>query len=271
MRPNISLLRDHGVYRGKYSRFKLKHKLKLLEPYIVKFTKDDININYIATNHTIDKKSKTFKLIKKLINNKIDLVIIEGLPFKYGINPQDINYGPSEIQHALSLSLKHKVNFSGVEPTDNQIYKNLLKLKFSKNDIILWECLRMYKIYYRDGFSKEDFYNECNVLIPFVSKNIKNIKKIKNEQFNFDNYYEKTFNIKFNYGKTDLEISSPNIKGNITNKISHHNSLFRDAEIMQNTYKLINRGYKNIVIIYGQNHLYAQFDVFSNDFDFKFC
>lgn len=260
IKPDLTKIRDHGVSGNRFSKWKKTQKINVNDPFIVRYNNNDKLLSYIGTKHTNDPTSKTFSLIKNNIVGK-DLVIVEGVPFGKGISPVLTFGGGGEMEYAMKLAIKHKISYSGVEPTYKVLYAKTIKHGIGKKDIILLECLRQYKIFaFQWKKPENDFREDMQHLLTYLFK-ILHIKK-----FVFDKVFKKTIGVDFEYGKTDPEIASPDKDGKYyTNKISAMMAQIRELEIIQNIYKYINQC-NNILIIYGQNHFYSDMKILEKTF-----
>jgi hypothetical protein len=260
LNPDISLLRDHGVSGNRFYNLKKRLKIPYNNPFCIKFTEKNKNLYYIAAIHSNDINSKTFKLIKNIIT-KADIVIIEGVTYERGLSPDVSGRSFSEVQYAGILATKNKIPFSGVEPSDKFLYKQLIKNRIKKKDIILYEILREYKVFCRNGNTEKEFNEHINTtVIPYLQKYL-HFKK-----FDFHTYFEHIIREKFNYCQTNLEIASPNKNGKyITNKIGAKFSYIRDEAVIKNLYTYLNQ-YNDVVIIYGQNHYYSHLKILEKTF-----
>ena len=253
LKPNINLLRDHGVSRNRFINLKKRLRISYNNSFCMKFSRNHKNLYYIASPHVYTSEHKTFKLIQDIIE-KVDLVIIEGIAYHKGISPVLTGNFSGEMGYALKLSNENKIAFSGIEPTNEYIEKQLIKSGVKKNDIILFVILQEYKVFYRSNKTETEFIEHINN------------KVIPQKKFDFRKYFEKRIHGKFVYGKTDLEIASPDKNGKyITNIISARYSMNRDLGIIENLYQYLNI-YENIVIIYGQNHYYSHLKILENTF-----
>jgi len=258
---DLSKIKDHGVSNNRFYKWQLKKKLVPKKPIVVKFIDKKKSIIYIAVNHTNDKNSSTFRLIDKYVKNSSSLVLLEGIEYSIGLNPKLEAY--NETKHAIDICKKKKIEYRGVEGKRNDITGQLLK-HFHKKDIILWIILQNYKVFARDGHTEKEFNSDTKILLNKYLK-----KYFSVGSFVFVKEFEERIGEKFVYGKTDLEIASPNNKGKyITQKIAHLNSMLRDIQILKNIYASINE-YDNIIVIIGKNHLYSHFDVLENTFNVK--
>lgn len=247
-KPNMNLLNDDGV-DGSNQRWKKQNNIGT--PYYLSFDDGHKTLNYIGAQHTTDQKSKTFRLIGKVIKKyNPDLVVIEGIPFDMGFNP-DISYFQGEGHYATKLAKKNKIDYVGVEGNEDKILR-MLSRKYNKKDIYGYDFLHTYKYFYKTmKVGKHELYDDIK-------------QRIKN--FDPDKWFMDTFGKKFRYGSY-LEYASPyNGKdSNITQKISYDYSRYRNIMYIRNLYKLINK-YNNILFIMGENHVYADKDILSDTF-----
>lgn len=260
LRFNIHLLRDHGISRNRFNNLKKKLRIPLKDPFCFKFSKKNKTLYYIAANHTTDKKSKTFKLIKNNIK-KADLVIIEGIDYERGLSPNISRKKISEMKYASMMAEKNKILFSGVEPSDKLVIQKLIKNGTKKKDLILFFILEQYKVVCRNKQTEEEFNKIVNdLVIPYWQK----ILKFK--KFDFHKYFEERIKEKFIFCETNIEIASPDKHGKyITNKIAAQLVKIRDEYTIKNLYNFLKQ-YDNIMIIYGQNHYYSHVKILENTF-----
>lgn len=250
--PNIDLLKDHGV-GGDYEKWKKKNNIT--SPYCLSFKKDNKIFNYIGALHTNDENSDTFRFIKKIIKRyKPMLIVIEGIPFHKGINP-DINYFQGEGMYSVNLGKKYGAKYIGVEGSEVDIVSELSN-KYSREDILGYDFLRTHKYFYKTmGSSKKKFMSVFKKYNIFGDKN-----------FNPVEWFENRFGKKFKYGSF-LEYASPynGPDAVITQKLGYDFSRQRDIMSLTNLYKMISE-YDNILYIMGQNHVYSNKDVLIDTF-----
>jgi hypothetical protein len=249
-KQNIKLLNDHGT-DGSYLKWKKENKIT--GPYCLSFRINNKMFNYIGAQHTVDKKSPTFKLIRKVINKfKPMLIVIEGVEYKKGLNPLLKNF-QNEGSYAVSLGKRYGADFIGTEGDEGQLFDKLAK-QFKKEDITGFIFLRMHKYYYRTKKeSKDKFIDDFN-------------KIYHTDQFDPIQWFENTFSKTFKYGRF-LEYASPYDGKNavITQIISAVYSKNRDINNIKRIYEFINK-YDNILYIMGENHVYADKDVLVDTF-----
>lgn len=253
MKPNIDLLRDHGTFNNTFYKWKKMNGFNIKDPLCIRYHTKNLELFYIGTKHTNDKKSNTFKLIKQTIEEcKPNLVIIEGIPFVEGIN-FDLEGFNGEGYYAACLSKKLKIPYCGIEPLDRTLMSKL-KTKYKIEDINGFLFLRMYKYFYKTlNSSKEHFFNSFIERYPKLK--IENILK----------WFEHTFIKLFKYGKY-TEYSSPYENGVITQQIGFHNNKLRDQYNMVKLCQMIKK-HKRVVYVIGENHAYADYPVLVDFFE----
>lgn len=271
IKPNLKLIRDHGV--NKYSMSKAfntwekKYNPHPTAAHMI-FKKENKMLHYIASEHTTDKNSKTFKLIKKVYKKyKFDLIIVEGCRFDSGINPSKLfkhikslkSIEINEEDFCIILAIKNKIDFTCVEPNHETLYKELKKKGYKVQDIYGHEYIQMIPQNKRAGYDRETH----NKMMPKHYKNINKVyKKIK---FDPDKWYFTTFGKELDYNLIDNHDTAPIKNGTIIQQISYDGGIIRELGIMKNLFYYINR-YNNILMIYGWNHLFADFNVIKDYF-----
>lgn len=260
MDPDLSILRGHGT-DGEFIDWKRGHSLLINEPFCLIFSKGNKNLYYVGTIHTNDTNSPTFKLIHKIIMRyNPHILLLEGLLHNKGINP-DVNL-TGEGGYAMQLAQRKNIKYLGVEMDESDLIKSLAK-KHGVDNVCGYCFLRMHKYCYKTlHTSKEDF------LAAFESEKIF-LSHLFNVSVNPEVWYKQTFDKEFKYGK-HIEYSSP-YEGDdavITQQIAADHSAARDANNIQYVYDAINT-YNSVMLIMGQNHIYADLRVLQKSFGKK--
>jgi hypothetical protein len=259
IKPKTRLSRDHGV-SGEFSEWTKKQKIPSDKSFCFKFTKDKFKLIYIGSKHTNDENSDTYKLINKIITKyKPKLIILEGIPNSKGISPPLINlFG--EPGYAIKLAMQNDIKYTGIETHEDKILIKVNK-KFKSTDIYGFCFLRLHKQFINNKETEDEFVKTFN---NQTMKRLNNLFSLNS--WNYDEWFEETFHIKFIYGKF-LEYASPyNGKDAlITQKINYYIMCVRDRANIRTLYKLINK-YKDVVYIMGKNHVYADFLVLKDTF-----
>ncbi|AYV77757.1 MAG: hypothetical protein Edafosvirus1_88 [Edafosvirus sp.] len=256
--PDIDLIQDHGT-DGSFMKWKTYNNIQKNDAFILEFDIDNKKLYYIGAMHTTDNESKTFQLIKKIIDYNPDIVLIEGIPFDNGISP-DISYFQGEGKFAVELAKARHIPYSGIETNENEILQKLSE-KYSIDDIYGFMYLRMQKYYF-----KTMQLSEKEMIDDFDKYTRNNLDKLFGKQeWDFNRWFLKTFNKKFKYGK-NLESGAPYKNSeDISRQISFDLSTQRDISNIKNLYKFLNE-YDNVLYIMGQNHVHADIKVLENTF-----
>lgn len=247
MKYNLKLQKEFN--KQKYKKFKIKHNIKLNEPCVFLFQRNNKKIYYIATKHTNDKKSKTFSLIKNIIkmHNKKEKTVI-ALEGGAGKSPE-IKYG--EGGFAIKYAKKFKIDYVGVEKPINKLLKYVMK-DFILDDIYGYVFLMLSRQSFDMGLKEKKMWNDYKIYSKWYHTQLKKL--------NFDPkiWFENIYNKKYVYGKY-LDYSSPS--GNkITNKIAIKIGKIRNYYLLKNMLKLFSK-YDTIFYVIGEGHLYCDFPV----------
>src|SRR5260221_4801903 len=141
---------QYGFKNLKSYELQLEEELPLQRPFIACHKNHEQELCYIGSDHSSDINSKTFKLIRKTIEEfKPDLLVLEGFETNKGLSPiAMINYvrkscTPSssddfkcgEPQYAVHLAHLMNIPFIGGEPDDEEIFTPLQGQGYEKDDI----------------------------------------------------------------------------------------------------------------------------------------
>ena len=242
-------------------------KETLTPPYAGLFETHDSQILYIAADHTIDQKSETFNLINKAFREyHPDFVIIEGLEENRGESPKKlIDYIDhtclpgstcSEGLWAAHLATKNKLKFIGGEPSDQEIYKALTALNYTKKDFVFFYFVQQLPHYFREGKFKSE-----NDLSKLLALWLQEWNATELTYLDFKNWYEKEMNLKISYKDLiDSNTTAPIRNGTSLHKLSSKISVIRDKHIISVILKSLTI-HKKILIVYGHSHFPTQKDV----------
>lgn len=236
-------------------------------PYAASFDTQGSQLLYIAADHTIDPKSKTFQLINQAFKNyQPDFVIIEGLEESRGESPQKlITYiqnkclpqaSCSEGLWAAHLATKNKLKFIGGEPSDQEIYKALTALNYTKKDFVFFYFVQQLPHYCREGRFKSE-----HDLSKLLSLWLQEWKATEFTYLDFKNWYEKELKSRISYKDLiDSNNSAPIKNGTYLQQLSSKISVIRDRHIISVILKNL-KTHKKILIVYGHSHFPTQKDV----------
>jgi len=243
---NIKLVRDHGV-GSSFTKFKREFGVPENSPFCINFASA---VYFIATYHTRDETSSTYKLIHDVINtHRPDVVLIEGVSFKKGANVP-LGGWSGESHYASTVASQCRIDYFGGEPNDEEINKKLIS-QFNKSDIMGMYFMREYKYAYMTVKEpKEKFLADF-----YVNAH----RYITCRGWNHETWFARTFNKTFRWGSF-LGYSSPSLKKDapITCKIAASVSKLRDIYCAELIKDFIAKN-KKVVVVMGMNHAYAQF------------
>ena len=274
IKPNFNLIRDHGVNKSGNSQtyIKWKKQFNIVKPCCIVFQKNNKTLYYIGVQHTTDKFSDTFKLIRKIHKeNNFDLVISEGFQFDKGVNNKEYlknalkNKKPNEQEYNVQLGYKNNIDISGIEESLINRLKSLKK--YIREGIYIPEDIYGYYYLLLIPQLKRTKMNEDEIMKFLKDRENKILKKLfkLKKPFNINNWYQKTFGSRFDY-KLINNITTTSIKnGTIPQQISVDIDEIREYKIIENLFYYIQR-YNRIVLTFGLNHLFSNFNVLVNFF-----
>lgn len=242
-------------------------KERLTPPYAALFETHDSQILYIAADHTIDQKSETFSLINKAFREyHPDFVIIEGLEENRGESPKKIidyidhsclpGSTCSEGLWAAHLATKNQLKFIGGEASDQEIYKALTALNYTKTDFVFFYFVQQLPHYFREGKFKSE-----NDLSKLLALWLQEWNATELTYLDFKNWYEKEMNLKVSYKDLiDSNTTAPIKNGTSLHQLSSKISVIRDKHIISVILKSLTT-HKKILIVYGHSHFPIQKDV----------
>ena len=123
-------------------------------PYVSTSKKGNTKLIYIAADHENSITSRTFKTIKKVISESSPkFVVLEGFPYKGETSPEwYLNHSKrcekskfqkcGEPSYAAMLANKNSIPFAGGEPTDVEIFEELLNSGYGELDAVGFYLLR---------------------------------------------------------------------------------------------------------------------------------
>ncbi len=247
-------------------------------PYISTFKKGDKELIYIAVEHANSLQSKTFKTIKDVITKeKPRFIVLEGFSNKDEINPQwFLDYSDKceksqfkncgEPAYAAMLADRETIPFAGGEPTDIEVFNDLVSHGFFHIDAVSFYLLRQIPQLKRQHKLKRDnFNNQAQRYLNHFSSDFGQKDFIRFEEF------EKWFTRHSKSQKNYLEITSQDVApiknqdSTFFNKISATISLTREKFLNQVIETKLNE-YSKVLVIYGGGHLVKSRKVYEKYF-----
>lgn len=175
-------------------------------------------------------KDQTYN-IRKIIN-KVDAIL------EYTDNPTN------------DLAIEYKKNFYSYKPLYTNIIKQLQLHGIKKKDIIMLQCLKLYKKFVKNTKEKEFINHLKKITIPTISS----ILHIYN--FNFYQHFNILLNESFIYGNIYSYTDYDEKSNNVMNTVATIDQILHCANMENNLYNYISLNKeKNILIILSKNKL----------------
>ncbi|OGZ58312.1 MAG: hypothetical protein A3B96_01800 [Candidatus Spechtbacteria bacterium RIFCSPHIGHO2_02_FULL_43_15b] len=243
-------------------------------PYTFELKTGDTQLHYFGSPHISDPQNPLFTEIEAAFNKvNPDIVFVEGINvsgYKTKFNEkvksatrEEAIDRMGESGFTLKLGVDKGIDWSSPEPTDEDLYKNLLAKGFSKDQIFAWDVFLILPQYHRQT-NKQGFKQYIQ---PFL-------ESFKQATYweGFDYSYERVMQLGEQiFGEAvDVE-NDPNAldridpipwdekkeKQTILNRIGEASSLFRDRKIVSDIAETI-KTHKRIFIVYGASHAVMQ-------------
>jgi hypothetical protein len=263
MKPNLKLLRSHGISHNEFMKWKKHNLIPYIDPFCLEFNKGNKYLYYIGVQHTVDQGSPTYKCIRNILKKKrIDLLIIEGIPLSMGLSP-GLDYFQGEGKYAVDIlkGSQHDIPYTGVELDEDDLLAYLTK-KFDIDDVYAFIYMRMYKYYY--GVLREPKEQLDKDFEEYERPRLDGISGKVN--FSIEKWFKWRIGKRFKYGSY-LEYAAPSESKDavITQQISLALQKIRDSGIILNLYKLLS-DFDRVLVVYGENHVYSQLNIFEDTF-----
>ena len=243
-------------------------------PYVFDLKIGDKELHYFGSPHVSDPSSPVFTQIEAAFNKaNPDIVFVEGVSIrgdKRKFNEklktetrEEIIDEMGESGLTLKLGVEKGIDWESPEPTDEDLYNDLLAKGFSKDEIFAWDVFRILPQYNRqmkrEGFEK------------YVSGFIDRFKRTTNWE-NFDYSYERAIKLGEQiFGEAvDIENEQRALdridsipwdekkeRQTILNRIGEASSLFRDKKIVSDIAGAL-KTHKRVFVVYGASHAVMQ-------------
>jgi len=243
-------------------------------PYIFELQAGDKELRYFGSPHVRDPQNPLFAKIEAAFNEaNPDIVFVEG------VNPQEDKTKSDErmkaasreeaIEHmgesgfTLKLGVEKGIEWCSPEPTDEDVYNDLLAKGFSKDQIFTWNSFHILP-QYNLLMNKQGFKT-------YVRGYIDRFKQATNWE-EFDYSYERAIQLGEQMLGRSVDVENePDAadfidpipwdekkeKQTILNRISEAYSLFRDRKIVSDITDAL-KTHKRVFIVYGSSHAVMQ-------------
>ncbi|MCC6137186.1 MAG: hypothetical protein IT287_01020 [Bdellovibrionaceae bacterium] len=238
-------------------------------PFVAKYNRDDKTIYYLAATHGNKIQDDTFKLFLKVSKEfPADIFLLEGFESAKGESPQEVKqwaladganglFKGGEPAFATQVALQKKVPFKGLEPTEIEIYKALLKEKFTAPDMIHYYFLKQVSRWRKAGTL--DAANIARNYKNFVQGISKKIEVSDAPTYaELLNWYKLKNKEDLDIRSVDLEKLAPLGDGvHFTQKLSFAVSRIRDRHMVQVIESEL-KVRKHILVLAGGTHWMTQ-------------
>ncbi len=258
-------------------------KIEHATPYIFELKAGDKELYYFGSPHISDPSNPLFAQIEAAFNKaNPDIVFVEGMngrgdKTKFNERVKSATR-EAAIEHmgesglTLKLGVEKGIDWESPEPTDEDLYNDLLAKGFSRDQIFAWDVFHILPQYNRqmkrEGFEK------------YVSGFIDRFKRTTNWD-GFDYSYERAIKLGEQIlGRSiDAENESDALdfidpipwdekkdRQTILNRIGEQSSLFRDKKIVGDILQAL-KTHKRVFVVYGASHASMQEPAFKKAFE----
>ena len=243
-------------------------------PYIFELKAGDTQLHYFGSPHTSDPSNPLFAEIEAAFNKaNPDIVFVEGMnvrgdktKFNEGVKSatrEEAIDRMGESGLTLKLVVEKGIDWESPEPTDEDLYNNLLAKGFSKDQIFAWDVFLILPQYNRQ-MNKQGFKQYVQ---PFLER----FKQATNWE-GFDYSYERVIQLGEQIFGEAIDVENdPNAldridpipwdekkeKQTILNRIGEASSLFRDRKIVSDIAEAT-KTHKRVFVVYGASHAAMQ-------------
>lgn len=132
-------------------------------PYLSRFAKDGLRLDYVATLHGVGLEHPTFRTLAAAFElGAPAALVVEGLPDASGVSPESfVEYARShaaegfahegEIPYAALLAHERGIPFRGGEPTDGEAAGHLERAGWTRRDYVLFDAARWVPVWRQQG------------------------------------------------------------------------------------------------------------------------
>ena len=228
-------------------------------PYILDIKNNNKHLVYYGAKHSFNPADSMFKEIEKRFNDlKPDIAFNEGGNEWPIINDRDstikLTGDPGFIRY---LCRKNNVQVVSIDPSERLEYEHLLT-KYKKLDVLLmYFCRQIDQLQHQVDISDAFFIKNMNGFLSDLKSQGMPLT-VEEIQFNFiKSYYEKFFNLEFNWKEFDPANYQPIYSKTLLNEICRESTYFRDRFII-NRIEVTLKTKDKIFVVMGGSHLVIQ-------------
>lgn len=249
-------------------------KIEHATPYVFELKAGDKELYYFGSPHMSDPSNPLFAEIEAALSKaNPDIIFVEGVNVRGDKTKFNERVKSSTREEAidrmgesgftLKLGVEKGVDWESPEPTDEDLYNDLLAKGFSKDEIFAWDVFNILPQYNRQmkraGFEK------------YAAGFIDQFKRATNWE-GFDYSYERAIKLGEQIFGEAVDVENyPNAldridpipwdekkdKQTILNRISEASSLFRDKKIVKDILEAF-RTHNRVFVVYGASHAAIQ-------------
>lgn len=244
-------------------------------PYVFELKAGDKELYYFGTPHVRDPQDPLFAEIEAAFNKENpDMVFVEGMSnlpkdksrfdeiLKAASREETIDKS-GEPGFTRKLAAERGIEWHSPEPSDKDLYENLLAKGFSKDEIFAWDVFHILPQYNRQ-MSRQGFKQ-------YVERFIERFKQTTNWE-NFDYSYERAIKLGEQILGRPLDVENePDAtdfidpipweekkeKQTILNRIGSASSLFRNRKIVSDILEAF-KNHNRVFVVYGASHAAMQ-------------
>lgn len=234
-------------------------------PFLSRFAKDGLRLDYLATRHGVGLGHPTFRTIEAAFAlARPASLVIEGLPAERGISPEDfVAYAlrheaegfarEGEIPFAALLAHRRGVPFRGGEPTDREAAAHLEAAGFSRREYVLFDAARWVPVWREQGTL------EVAGLRARVKKTMGSVARLVGAEAPSYAEWESWCREAAGAEPSALEVSfgAPLRRGTPAQRLSYACSRARDARCLAVIGEEL-RSKGRVLVVYGCSHLAIQ-------------
>ncbi len=243
-------------------------------PYTFELKVGDKELYYFGTPHSRDFNDPIFKEIKSAFDKvNPDIIFVEGMNVRgdkarfdemiKSATLEDVIDRAGESGFTLKLGVEKGIDWRSPEPTDEDLYNDLVAKGFSKDEIFAWDVFHVLPQYHRQ-MKRGGFKN-------YVSRFIDGFRQATNWE-GFDYSYERAIKLGEQIFDEVIDVENDQRaldridpipwegkkgKQTVLNRISEVSGIFRDRKIVSDIIEAFKK-HKKVFVVYGASHAVMQ-------------
>jgi len=247
-------------------------------PFVVRANMDNGALFLLGSSHTSDFGSPTFKTVEAVFNSytNIDFLIVEGVSPSVIHTQGYLNHVMADCEsktnncvegtYAVYLAnIKGGIDFETGEPSEQAMLDHVIDRGYSENDYASLRYVRVINQLYRDNPN----YSEADVIrgVERVQYGLIHGLGIASE-FGYEswkNWYRQNIGRSLTMEEMHRRGRStkPDSGGDMLEKLAYEVDQARNPNIKRTIDSAFQKGYHNILVVYGSGHIYEYYEQFS--------